>query len=80
MLYQDAGARTLGFARVSVFSIWFLKIATDPFYLLAELPVETFSPVGLLRLVPAAGWLWLTDETVLGASTRWSFCCRCVPG
>ncbi len=65
MLYEAGGARTLGFVRLCVFSIWFLKIVRDPFYLVAELPVETFSPVGLLALAPAAVWAWLTDEAVL---------------
>jgi len=65
MLYEAGGARALGFVRVSVFSIWLVHIARDPFYLLAELPVETFSPVGLLRFAPAGVWAWLTDEMVL---------------
>jgi hypothetical protein len=67
MLYEVGGARALGLVRLSVFAVWLVHIARDPFYLLAELPVETFSPVGLLRLAPAGVWTWLTDETVLRA-------------
>ena len=68
MLYEVAGARTLGLARISVFTLWFVEIATDPFYLLAELPVETFSPVGLLRLAPAPAWLWLSSRPSMALS------------
>ncbi len=65
MLHQNVTARTLGFIRFWIFSIWFMVIVSDPFYLLSELPISIFEPIGFLRLFPENIWELLFDKYVL---------------
>jgi hypothetical protein len=52
MIHASAGPRTLGVVRVAVFSIWLFTIAAAPFREIAELPMDLFVPIGLVRQVP----------------------------
>lgn len=65
MLHQRVTPWTLGVIRAWVFGIWLLIIVPDPFYLLAELPISIFEPLGLMRFVPASGWTWILDVQFL---------------
>jgi len=59
------GAQTLGFVRAWVFGIWLCKVATAPFFLLAELPVSIFEPPVFMRMAPTEAWTWLLRPDVL---------------
>lgn len=56
------GAQTLGFVRAWIFGIWLCKVATAPFFLLAELPVSIFEPLVFMRMAPTGAWTWLLRQ------------------
>ncbi len=66
MIHQQVSAHTLGVVRYWVFGIWFLKIAIDPFQLLAELPHSIFEPYRVvMRFIPTAAWSLILEKGVL---------------
>lgn len=67
MLNEKVSPQTLGFARIWIYALWFRKIYIDPFYQLAELPIEIFSPIGVMRLIPESLYGYICTAPVLGA-------------
>src|SRR5262245_54326112 len=51
---EKVSPQTLGFARIWVYALWFQRIYIDPFYQLAELPIEILRPIGVMRYIPEA--------------------------
>ena len=56
MLHEKVSPQTLGFARIAVYGAWFWHVVKDPLDKVTEIPLEYFSPIGVLRLVPQPAW------------------------
>jgi hypothetical protein len=65
LLHQNAPPGALLAARIWVFAIWIVKIATEPLERLAEFPPASLPPIGVLKLLPDAVWPWLLTAGVL---------------
>ena len=65
MLNEQVSPRTLGVVRVLIYALWFRKIYSDPVYQLAQLPIDIFSPLGVLRLIPTSFYEYLFTVPVL---------------
>jgi len=87
ILHADADRATLELVRRAVVVVAILVTATQPVTDLAALPVEAFTPVGPLRLLPEAWWspllswpvltgLWLSCFSALAASLLLQSCGR----
>jgi hypothetical protein len=56
VLHENVSSQTLGFARIAVYGTWFWHVFKDPLDKVVEVPLAYFSPIGVLRLVPAPLW------------------------
>ncbi len=56
LLHEQASPRALGVVRAWVFTLWLGDLLREPIHELAELPLECFQPIGVLRLLPATVW------------------------
>lgn len=65
MLHAQAPAGALAIVRIAVFGGWFLYVLRDPTTELALLPVASYAPVGVLRLLPDAAWPVLLSAPAL---------------
>jgi len=54
MLHKNVSPQTLGFVRIWIFALWMWHVWRDPFHLLSQIPIESFAPHGLLRLLPSS--------------------------
>lgn len=67
MLHEKVSPQTLGFARIAVYGIWFWHVLKDPVSKVAEVPFESFSPIGILQLVPQPLWRLIYTTEFLSA-------------
>jgi hypothetical protein len=67
MLHEKVSPQTLGFARITVYGIWFWHVVKDPLSKVAEVPFESFSPIGVLQLVPQPLWRLIYTTEFLSA-------------
>ena len=67
MLHENVSPHTLGFARLAVYGTWFWHIVKDPLANVVDVPIEYFSPIGVLRLVPEPLWQLLYTADFLSA-------------
>jgi hypothetical protein len=67
MLHEKVSPQTLGFARISVYGIWFWHVLKDPLGKVAEVPFEDFSPIGVLQIVPQPLWRLIYTTEFLAA-------------
>lgn len=67
MLHEKVSPQTLGFARISVYGIWFWHVLKDPLGKVAEVPFEYFSPIGVLQIVPQPLWRLIYTTEFLSA-------------
>jgi hypothetical protein len=75
VLHENVSPQTLGFARVAVYGIWFWHVLKDPLDQVVDVPSAYFSPIGLLRLVPAPLWQCLyTAEFLLALKLAMLVC------
>jgi hypothetical protein len=66
MLHENTSPQTLGFARIAVYGTWFWHVLKDPLEKVAEIPIEYFRPIGILRIMPSPVWqLLYTAEFLL---------------
>ncbi len=65
MIHENTTAHTLGFVRVWVYGLWFIIIAIDPYYQLAEFPISVLDPVGMFKLVPGSAWSSVINQPSL---------------
>lgn len=62
---EHLGARSLALVRVTVASIWIIKLVADPFTYMAEFSAATFRPYGILKVLPVSFWEIVVNPTVL---------------
>lgn len=67
MIYAQANASRLAWARIAIFGVWFADIAAEPFPEVAALPVAWFTPLGPFLLVPESLLHALWDAHALSA-------------
>jgi hypothetical protein len=67
MLHEKVSPQTLGFARISVYGIWFWHVLKDPLGMVADVPFEYFSPIGVLQIVPQPLWRLIYTTEFLAA-------------